>query len=415
MNILIIGNGGREHAFARALSQDKKVQTLYMLPKRASVKEAEAAPLSCLGEEKLLLSWIKQKQIDLVIIGPEKPLIEGLGDFLREQGINVFGPSQKAAQLEGSKIFSKEFMKEQGILTASYQIVSSVQEALQASKNFSPPYVLKADGLAGGKGVFICETVQELEEQASFLFKKKALGEAGSRAVLEDFQSGIERSIFVLTNGKDYALLPVAQDYKRLLDGQKGLNTGGMGAIAPIDIPPDLMKNIEEGIVKPTLQGLQKNNYPYFGILYIGLMVSSKGARVLEYNVRFGDPEAQVLLPLLEGSWADVFYQISQGKLPSLKWKDLHAACVVLTSSGYPLNPKAGIPIEGLIYHQTPNAYFLHAGVGQSEEGQWVTQGGRVLNAIALGESREEALKRAYDQVSKASWEGERHRKDIGS
>ena len=306
-------------------------------------------------------------------------------------------------------------MKEYGIPTASYQIVSSISETLQASENFSPPYVLKADGLAGGKGVFICETVQELENQASFLFKKKMLGEAGSRAVLEDFQSGTERSIFVLTNGKDYALLPVVQDYKRLLDEQKGLNTGGMGAIAPIDIPPDLMKNIEERIVKPTLQGLQKRNYSYFGVLYIGLMVSSKGARVLEYNVRFGDPEAQVLLPLLEGSWADVFYQISQGKLPALKWKALHTACVVLTSPGYPLNPKMGIPIEGLIYHQTPNTYFLHAGVGQNKTGRWVTQGGRVLNAIAIGESRVEVLKKVYDQVSKISWEGEHHRKDIGS
>ena len=188
-----------------------------------------------------------------------------------------------------------------------------------------------------------------------------------------------------------------------------------MGAVAPVEIPKDLMNNIEQGIIRPTLQGLKKRNYLYFGVLYLGLMVSSKGARVLEYNVRFGDPEAQVLLPLMNGSWADVFYQISQGKWSTLQWKSLHSACVVLTSEGYPDNPKTGFPIEGLIYHQTPNTYFLHAGVGKNDEGKWVTRGGRVLNAVAFGKSKVEALKRVYDQVNRISWKGKHYRKDIGS
>ena len=413
MKILIVGSGGREHALFQAVKEDQT--PVYFLPERKSVPEAGSAPFSLLKDWSALSHWLKKEQIRLTIIGPEQPLVEGLGDFLRKEGFLVFGPSAKAAQLEGSKFFAKEFLKAQNIPTADFQTVTSLSETLKVSENFSAPYVLKADGLAGGKGVFICKTKKELEERASSLFEEKTLGSAGELALLEEFQEGVEVSVFVLTNGEDYRILPVAQDYKRLHEEHTGPNTGGMGATAPLSLPEKLMKEIEISIIRPTIQGLEKNHYEYRGILYIGLIVGQQGPRVLEYNVRFGDPEAQVLLPLLEGSWREVFNQVSQGKLPSLKWKNIHSACVVLTAGGYPENPRKGEPIKGFIYHKTPHSYFLHAGVGQNSEGQWIVNGGRVLNSVALGDTQEEALRRAYEQMAKISWEGLHYRKDIGS
>lgn len=413
LKVLIVGSGGREHALFQAVKEDQA--SVYFLPEKKSVPEAGSAPSYLLKDRSALSQWLKKEQIHLIIIGPEQPLVEGLGDFLREEGFLVFGPSAKAARLEGSKLFAKEFLKAQNIPTAPFQIVKSLSETLKASENFSAPHVLKADGLAGGKGVFICQTRKELEDRARSLFEEKLLGPAGEQALLEEFQEGEEVSIFVLTNGKDYSILPMAQDYKRLNEGQTGPNTGGMGATAPLSLPEDLMKEIETSIVRPTIRGLEKNHYEYCGILYIGLIVSPQGPKVLEYNVRFGDPEAQVLLPLLDGSWKEVFYQVSQGKLPSLKWKNIHSACVVLTAGGYPESPRKGELIKGFIYHKTPHSYFLHAGVGQNSEGQWIVNGGRVLNSVALGDTPEQALKRAYEQMAKISWEGLHYRKDIGS
>lgn len=413
MKTLIIGSGGREHALFQAVSEGGG--DTYFLPERKSLPTAGSAPSSFLKDGPALSEWLKKEKIHLVIIGPEQPLVEGLGDFLREQGFFVFGPSAKAAQLEGSKLFAKEFMKAQNIPTAPFQVVRSLSETLKVSENFSPPYVLKADGLAGGKGVFICQTVKELEDKAKNLFEDKLFGSAGEIALLEEFQEGEEVSVFILTNGEDYRILPMAQDYKRLGEQNTGPNTGGMGATAPLSLPEKLMADIENFIIKPTVQGLKSNQYEYRGVLYIGLIMSQKGPQVLEYNVRFGDPEAQVLLPLLEGSWREVFYQVSRGKLPPLKWKSMHSACVVLAAGGYPENPLKGEVIKGFLYHKTPHSYFLHAGVGKNDEGQWVVNGGRVLNSVAVGDTSEQALKRAYEQLEKISWEGLYYRKDIGS
>ena len=413
MKTLIIGSGGREHALFQAISEGGGHP--YFLPERKSLPTAGSAPSSLLKDWPALSDWLKKEEIPLVIIGPEQPLVEGLGDFLRKEGFSVFGPSAEAAQLEGSKLFAKEFMKAQNIPTAPFQAVRSLAEALKASENFSPPYVLKADGLAGGKGVFICQTVKELEDKARGLFEDKRLGSAGEVALLEEFQEGEEVSVFILTNGEDYRILPMAQDYKRLGEKDTGPNTGGMGATAPLSLPRKLMENIENFIIKPTVQGLKENHYEYFGVLYIGLIVSQNSPRVLEYNVRFGDPEAQVLLPLLNGSWHEVFYQVSKGKLPSLKWKNIHSACVVLAAGGYPENPLKGKSIKGFLYHKTPHSYFLHAGVGQNDKEQWIVDGGRVLNSVAVGSTPTQALKRAYEQLAKISWEGLYYRKDIGS
>ena len=332
---------------------------------------------------------------------------------MRKKGLKVFGPCAKAAQLEGSKIFAKQFMKEQGIPTASYHTVAGVSETLRLSENFFPPFVLKADGLAGGKGVFLCKNRTELEEKSRFLFEKKALGSAGEKALLEDFQSGQEISVFVITNGESYSLLPVAQDYKRLYDKHEGPNTGGMGAIAPIPVSSDIMKSIEELIVKPTLKGLKEQKMTYRGVLYLGLMIRKNFPKILEYNVRFGDPEAQVLFPLLDGSWLDVFYKVACGEQPDLKWKKLHSACVVLCSENYPEGPIKESPIDGFIYHKQANSWFIHGSLTRKED-KWFTKGGRVLNAVAVGNNKEEAVQRAYQHIEKISWPGMHYRKDIG-
>ena len=411
INILIIGGGGREHALLRAIKEERT--RIYTLPERKSIPEALNISSSLLENWSMLLKELKQKSIHFVLIGLEQPLVEGLGDFLRKNNILVFGPSAQAARLEGSKLFAKEFMKSQNIPTASYKEVTSLSQTLEAAEKFSPPYVLKADGLAGGKGVFICQKKEELENRARQIFEEKIFGEAGNRALLEEFQEGREMSVFVLTNGEGYTLLPVAQDYKRLNDGQIGPNTGGMGAIAPLSVSNELMENIENQIIRPTIQGLKKNKYQYRGILYIGLMVSQKKPKVLEYNVRFGDPEAQVLLPLLDGSWLETFYQVAEGTLPSLQWKNIYSACVVLTANGYPEKPLKGNRISGSIHQGTPDTYFLHAGVGE-KKGEWVVNGGRVLNSVALGTTLEEALNKAYKQVNVVFWEGMHYRKDIG-
>ena len=246
--------------------------------------------------------------------------------------------------------------------------------------------------------------------------KKKGLGSAGEKAIIEDFQSGEELSIFIITNGEDYEILPVARDYKRLCDGQKGPNTGGMGAIAPIRIPANLKKNIEDFIIKPTLEGLKADGMPYSGVLYIGLMVHKGIPKVLEYNVRFGDPEAQALLPLLDGSWANVFYKIASNQKVNLKWKDKHTVCIVLASEGYPDHPVKGTVIDGFIYYKSSSSYFLHGALTQRDKDQkWVVNGGRVLNIVSIGDSRQEAIAKAYDHLKKISWEGLQYRKDIGT
>jgi len=418
MKVLVIGNGGREHALIKTLKEDPKTKQVYSLPERTSLKDVPSLASSFLKDPEALARQLLKEEIELVIIGPEQALVEGMADHLRANGIKVFGPSKELAQLEGSKIFAKQFMKELGIPTASYHIVSSVKETLKSAENFFPPYVLKADGLAGGKGVFICKNKNELEQKSQFLFEKKALGKAGEQALLEDFQKGSELSVFVITQGDSYEILPMAQDYKRLLEGHRGPNTGGMGAIAPISVDPHLLKIIENSIIKPTLKGFKKRNLSYRGILYLGLMIHKGLPKVLEYNVRWGDPEAQVILPLLEGSWLDAFYQTALGKTLKLQWKkNQHCACVVLSDANYPESPPTQALIEGSLDDKTKDSYFIHGAVKNDTKDReaWRTAGGRVLNAIGLGDTREKALQQAYKQAQKISWKGMQYRTDIGS
>lgn len=415
MNVLVLGKGGREHALVRALSNSPLVNTVFALPGREGFKP-QAVPLPHQSLEKNSLEeFIKTKNIKLVVIGPEQELVDGWSDFFRSLNIPTFGPSKSAARLEASKLFAKHFMISMNIPTSDFKKVHSVENVLKNLPHFSFPIVLKADGLAAGKGVFICQDEKELKEVARLLFEKKIFGAAGEKALLEVFQKGEELSVFVLTNGSDYKILPFARDYKKLKEKNLGPNTGGMGTFAPHTISADLQKDIETTVVQPSIEGLKKNNLFYQGLLYIGLMIVDQKPFVLEYNVRFGDPEAQVLLPLLEGDWAEVFLSLTEGKMPELKWeKNTSAACVVLAGEGYPSQPVTDVPIEGNINFESPTSYFLHAGTKKTDTG-WLTGGGRVLNALGIGSTKEEALQKAYEQSEKVNWPGMQKRKDIGS
>ena len=414
MNVLILGKGGREQALVRALAPSPSVEQIFVLPGRTGFEPQAICLMNQTLEKKTITKLIKTKNIQMVIIGPEKELAEGWSDFFRSLNVPVFGPSKKAARLESSKLFAKHFMSSAGIPTSTFEEIHSVKDALTLGARFDFPVVLKADGLAAGKGVFICHNKQELEQYAQMLFEQKIFGKAGEKALLETFQNGSELSVFVLTNGNEYTLLPFAQDYKKLKENNQGPNTGGMGAYAPYTIASDLQKKIEEKIIQPGINEIKKNNLFYRGILYIGLMIVDENPFVLEYNVRFGDPEAQVLLPLLDGDWAEVFLSVAKGKQPSLKWrKNTFATCVVLAGEGYPSQPVQNVPVQGDIGSHSTQSYFLHAGTKKTDAG-WLTNGGRVLNAIGLGTNKMEATKRAYKQASLAHWTGMQVRPDIG-
>ena len=339
-------------------------------------------------------------------------MVEGLADRLRKEDILVFGPSKQAAALEGSKIYAKEFMTKASIPTSPYHIVSHKNEViLTAQQHFDQPYVLKVDGLAAGKGVYICHTIDELTQAAEEVFEKKRFGD--SLALLEEYQEGQELSYLVLTNGKEFSTLPVVQDYKPLEDGNKGPNTGGMGAIGPLSIPSSLREEIETDIVRPTITSLYQQSIDYRGVLYIGLIETKAGPKVLEYNVRFGDPEAQVILPLLEGDWIDIFKDIAEGHLPSLSWKNEFVSVVVAASEGYPKHFQKGILLRGDLWQSSYNHYFLYAGIKKGPQG-WVTSGGRVLNAVGIGQTKQQALKQSYQLLKSIHFQGMKYRSDIG-
>lgn len=417
MRALVIGQGGREHALVRALKHSPSVKEVHALPGSDGMSaEAQCHRDLDWKNTDALLNLIKSKEIDLVVVGPEDPLVSGIADPLREQGVAVVGPSREAAQLEGSKIFCKEFLNEAGIPTARSVVVSSVEATRAAATMFSPPYILKADGLAAGKGVFVCPTLDDLLASAQSIFVDKSLGKAGERALLEEFQPGYEISYLVLTDGERFEPLPLAQDHKRLQDGDVGPNTGGMGVVAPVAIDQSLRERIDEEVLEPTMANFKKRGFVYRGVLFIGLMITSQGPRVLEFNTRFGDPETQAILPLLDGDWGTVFKELADGRLPKLKWKSIASCCVALAAEGYPGTPVKGVVIEGLESADVCDSrYFLHAGTRRETSGQWVTAGGRVLNAIGLGADINEAVANAYQLANQISWPGKQMRLDIGA
>lgn len=415
MRFLVIGSGGREHAIVRALKLSPSVTEVHATPGSAGISQEALCHKVDLKDPKAVEQFVKRYHFDCVIVGPEQPLVDGLTDQLRALGINTFGPSQAAAQLEGSKVFAKELMNKAGVPTAAHVVVDNVAETLRAADKFTPPYVLKADGLCAGKGVVICQTLQDLKEAAEAFFEKKIFGQAGARALLEQYQEGYEISYLILTNGEVSETMPLSQDHKRLRDGDQGPNTGGMGVVGPVSLPPVLRDIIEKDIVQPTLKEINGSGLLYRGVLYIGLMITQQGPRVIEFNTRFGDPETQVIMPLHDGDWGFVFNQIARGELVPMKWKNLAVACVVQAAGGYPDNPEKGVEIKGDLGAQTSSSYFLHAGTAKSESGAWITNGGRVLNVMGLGSTIKEAVDAAYAQARMVNWPGMQMRKDIGA
>jgi phosphoribosylamine--glycine ligase len=412
MNVLVIGSGGREHAVIKALTESRRTPKIYCAPGNAGIAEQASLLKFDIKNHAEAIRVCKEHKIDFVFIGPEDPLVDGLSDSLRENNIPVFGPSKAAAQLEGSKIFAKEFMKRAGVPTANAVQVSTVSETIKQAEKFSPPYILKADGLAAGKGVFICKTMDELKRSAQLIFEEKILGVAGQTALLEKNLPGYEISFLLLTNGDSYSALPLAQDHKRLLDDNKGPNTGGMGTVAPTASPPELYQKIISRIVEPSVKQIKKENLLFRGVLFIGLMIVENEPFVLEYNVRFGDPETQVILPLLNDDLCDVFSELALGRLQTLESKNLFSFCLVNAAPGYPDSTQKNIPVE-LPQNQT-DAYILHAGTARDSAGHLVSGGGRVLNIVAVASSLESARQLAYDLNAKIKMPGRQFRLDIG-
>lgn len=414
MKVLVIGQGGREHAIVKSLRRCSSITEVHLLPGNSAITEATLHPILA-SQVADIISLCKNKNIDYVFIGPEQPLVDGLSDQLREAGILVVGPSQAAAKLEGSKVFAKEFMQRAGVPTAKAQIVSSVDSCLAVANQFTPPYVLKADGLASGKGVFICSDLGELKIAAQDLFEQKIFGAAGTQALLEQFTSGWELSYLIFTNGVEYQALPIAQDHKRLLDNNLGPNTGGMGTVAPLKISSTLERNIQEQVILPTLKQLQTENLLFRGVLFVGLMIQGDQPSVLEYNVRLGDPETQVLLPLIESDLNLFLMALANGKISELKiTPGKFASCVVVASEGYPLTPVMGAEIHGLPLPDQKDSYSIHSGIKYQNK-KWTVEGGRVLGAVGISDSIESALKKSYSLIDKISFKGMQFRKDIGS
>lgn len=425
--ILVIGGGGREHAIVRQLALDSRTTVVYAVPGSDGMRgmdKVECVSLSLAPGFDDLLAFAADARVELIVIGPEQPLADGLADFARAKGFRVFAPSKEGARLEASKIHAKELMKAAGVLTARSFTVSSVQETLAAAAHFQPPYVLKADGLAAGKGVFIDKTLAALEQSARFLFDENGLGEAGRQALLEEFSPGVELSHLVLTNGVGFISMPAARDHKRLADGDEGPNTGGMGVVAPVPLESGLLEKIERDVVAPVILEIERRGLVFRGVLYFGLMLTPEGPSVLEFNTRFGDPEAQVLMALLDDvagpGWLEALTTIADGGLPKLKWhRDRSVACLVLAAEGYPEQPIKGAVISGLSEEGAlasatdSSVYVLHAG-SRLVNGRFTTNGGRVLNVVATADTMIGAIDGAYAAASNVTWKGRQMRTDIG-
>lgn len=412
MRALIIGSGGREHAVVKSLSKSSHVTKIFISPGNAGTALLGDNVVLDLKNHTSVVQFCQIQKMGFVFIGPEDPLVDGLADSLRAANILVVGPSKQAAQLEGSKIFAKEFMKKAGVPTAAAAVVNSVESTLTAAKKYQAPYVLKADGLAAGKGVYICKTLADLESAAKKLFVEKILGEAGETALLEKNLIGTELSFIVLTNGSEFQALPLAQDHKRLLNKNLGPNTGGMGAIAPLEIPPALYTKILKQIIEPSIKQMKTDQLFYRGVLFVGLMIVDNEPYALEYNVRFGDPETQVLLPLIQSDLGQILHNLAQGVLQKITLNNLHVICIVNASKGYPDKPLKDIPIF-LPTSTDDNAYVLHAGTKLANE-KVLTNGGRVLNVVATAPTAKAAKGKALELNSKIKFDGRQFRTDIG-
>ncbi len=416
MKILVVGSGGREYSIGLALKKDENVNELYFAPGNGATlnlgKNVEV------GSWEDLADFAKEEAIDLTIVGPEAPLVEGIVDIFKERGLTIFGPSQKAALLEGSKIYMKNFLKKHGIPTAKFLETAELEEANKFIETLCEPIVVKADGLCAGKGVIIAQDKEEAKKAAKDMLSGEAFGEAGKKIVIEEFLNGYELSIFAISDGQKYVILPAAQDHKRLLDKDKGPNTGGMGAYAPTPLINDeLSKKIEEKIIAPTIKGMKDDGTPFEGVLFVGLMIVDNKPYVLEFNVRFGDPECEVLMPLLKTPASELFYKAATKDLDSLniEFYNKYAVGVVLASENYPFGKSkpAQIIVDDIVHKDlAKHTHISYAGVSLIE-GKLYATGGRVLVCIGIGDTLKEARDYAYLLTGQVHFAGKKYRSDI--
>lgn len=418
MKVMIVGGGGREHAIAMSVAKSSKVEKIYCLPGNTGIEEvAECAPIGPMEFEKIR-DFAKEKKIDLAVIGMDDPLVGGLTDVLEEAGIRTFGPRKNAAILEGSKAFSKDLMKKYNIPTAAYENFDNAEEAVSYLETAKYPIVLKADGLALGKGVLICNSFEEAKEGVKEIMLDKKFGASGNTMVVEEFMTGREVSVLSFVDGKTVKTMTSAQDHKRAKDGDEGLNTGGMGTFSPSPFyTEEIAAYCEQHIFQPTVDAMRAEGREFKGIIFFGLMLTEDGPKVLEYNARFGDPEAQVVLPRMKTDIVDVMEACIDGTLDqvNLEFEDNAAVCVVLASDGYPVAYEKGIPITGFENFKDKEGYYcFHAGTKKNEKGEIVTNGGRVLGITAKGADLKEARKNAYEATEWISFANKYMRHDIG-
>lgn len=418
MKVLVVGSGGREHALAWKLHESPHVEAFFCAPGNAGIaQEAECLPLDVSHPEEIL-ALAKQLPADLTVVGPEAPLVAGIADEFAREGLTLVGPTRAAARLEGSKIFAKQFMQRQGIPTAKFAVAETLDDAVKSLAAFNLPVVIKADGLAAGKGVVIARSYEDAARALDEFIRQKTLGAAGERVVIEECLAGEEVSFIVLTDGRGVLVLPPTQDHKSVFDNDQGANTGGMGAYSDDAIlTPALRADILERIVNPTLAGMAAEGSPYRGFLYCGLMLTAQGPKVLEYNVRLGDPEAQPLMMRLRSDLVEIFLALREGQLSAMEahWSPNPAVCVVLTSSGYPGHYDTGKTITGYeAAEATGGIKIFHAGTKFTDH-RLITAGGRVLGVTAVAEDLRAAIQRCYAAVGKIQFEGMHYRRDIGA
>ena len=416
MRILVIGSGGREHALVWKLSRSPKVEKIYCAPGNAGIGEiAELAPIG-VEEIQKLAAFAEKEKIDLTVVGPELPLTLGISELFQKKGLRIFGPGREAAKLEGSKAFAKEILQDNKIPTAAFATFSDAAAAKKYLATQKPPYVIKADGLAAGKGVLICASRKEAEAAVDDVLVRKLFGAAGDKVVIEEFLEGEEASFIVLTDGEHILPLASSQDHKRVFDRDEGPNTGGMGAYSPAPVvTAEIHRRIMAEILQPLLRGLKKKGIHYRGVLYVGLMLTADGPKVLEFNARFGDPECQPLMLRLRSDLVPLIEATIDGRLDQVKaeWEDEVAICVVLTAGGYPGSYEKGKEIRGLdTLKDWRRGFVFHSGTVK-KDGRWLTSGGRVLGVTALGKDIGAAVEEVYKAVGKIEWEGMHYRKDI--
>lgn len=416
MKVLVVGGGGREHALVWKIAQSHYVKKIYSAPGNAGISGfAECIDIRAKDIEKLA-NFAEKEGIDLTVVGPEAPLVEGIVDEFEKRKLKIFGPSKSAAQIEGSKVFAKNLMKKYGIPTAEYEVFDDYEKALRYVEDSNMPVVVKAEGLAAGKGVVVARGKKEAKDAIKAMMKDGVFGKAGRRIVIEEFLEGREVTVMAFCDGKSVKIMESSRDYKRVYDGDRGSNTGGMGAVSPAYYYTDeVSEYVNENIMRKTLEALEKEGAPFKGVLYAGLMLTSQGPKVLEFNCRFGDPETQSVLPRLKSDIIEIMNMVLEGRLSevNIEWKKEKSVCVVLSSGGYPGAFAIGKKITGIKEAEKEGALVFHAGTAL-QDGAVVTAGGRVLGVTALGKTEEEARDTAYRAASKIYFEGMHFRKDIG-